>query len=72
MTNYALITGPLVWEKTIGLVSCVLMGLQFTSFAILRSHIRNDQCDSVTLMYAEVFKFVISALCLSRNLDDKI
>ena len=46
---------------------CVLMALQFTSFALCRAHIPNDQCDSVSLLYGEVIKALVSVVILFRS-----
>ena len=48
---------------------CIGVSLQFTAFALMRAHVHNTQCDSVSLLWGELVKFCVSLALVPSCVD---
>lgn len=46
---------------------CIAVSFQFTAFAVMRSHMVHTQCDSVSLLWGEVAKLLLSVSLVSSD-----
>ena len=50
-----------------GAIVCFLLTLQFSSFAIMRTHLSVDRSDSTILLHAEILKLIVSIGMLMKG-----